>query len=260
MPYKKYLKTDDLPNYDKAILDILEQNPQITQTQIQELISKKPYKLDLTRMGLWKILNKLEKKGEIEKSLSDNGFVFQISPKSKIFAEFCGKLFQSFTQGNFIVKDGLGKEFGIVNPKTINADSLIQFFGFYVLYSIIASDTTLPKKQGSYWLNSALNLQQGFPMSEFFKAFVSDNEKIIKKIKFELKEKYKKNFGHMSSIFIETTYNKLKIKNPEVTKKMIDIIRKEKLEPTEEEKKFLENWNKMSHKKKLRQLIKFLNN
>jgi len=254
LPYKKYLKTNELPSYDNAIIDILEQGSK-TQPQIQELIEEKPYKLKLSRMGLWKIFNRLEEKGEIEKSLSDNVFIYQLSPKSKIFAEFCGKWFQSFTQGNFIVKNGLVKEFGIVDPKTINADSLIRFFGFYVLYSIIAS-CTLPKEQGPHWLNSALNLQQSLPMSEFFKAFVSNDEKIINKIMFELKERYKKNFGHMSKIFMDTTYNNLKIKNPNVTKEMKDILKKDNLEPTKEEKEFLENWNKMSHTNKIKTVYK----
>ncbi len=226
MAYKKHMKRGikEAKTPDKAVIEILSEG-QKTQSEIHDIIKEKPHDLPLSRMGLWKILDKLEKKDEIEKKDIGGVFVFQNSHKSKILAEFCGIGFRSSIRGNFFVKDGLDIELGITKKEKINSDVLMRFFGFYVLYSIIAS-RTLPKERRSDWLGSVLDLEKSIPMSEFFEAFVDKNEETVKKITTELKKKYKKNFGYMSQAFLDTTYHNLKNKNPKFSKENKDFVEK----------------------------------
>lgn len=172
--------------------------------------------------SLVKHLTQLMKQGDVIRTILPGKSypVYQFTSKSKVLAEFCGIGFRNLVRANFIEKDGLDIELGITKKENINGDVLMRFFGFYVLYSIIAS-RTLPKNQRSDWLRSVLDLEKGIPMSKFFELFVDKNEETIRKITIELRENYKKNFGYMSKIFLDTTYNR-KIKLSKGIKEFVE--------------------------------------
>ena len=218
----------ELDEEDKTRKELIKQCLSTGPKQRKELLEflkekKKPVK---SVTSLVKHLNQLIKQGDVIKTLLPGKPypVYQFTPKSKILAEFCGVGFRNLVRGNFFAKDGLDRELGITKKEKINADVLIRFFGFYVLYSIIVS-RTLPMDQRSDWLRSVLDLEKSLPMSEFFEVFVDKNEETVKKIMIELRENYKKNFGYMSKIFLDTTYNP-KIKKTKFSKEIIEFVDK----------------------------------
>ena len=184
--------------------------------------------ISYSRDRLNDLLNQMIKEGEIQRIILDNKPypVYIVTNKSKILAEFCGIRFRNLIRSSFITKPEIVKEFGIIDKKTLNAESLIRFFGFYVLYSLIASQT-ISKGLRSDWLRPVLDLEKSYPMSEFFEAFVDKNEKTIKNMTHELMKDYKKNFGYMSKLFLETSYHNLKIgKFNKFSKEIVDMVEK----------------------------------
>ena len=218
--YKKELDEEDKTRKE-LIKQCLLTGPKQRKELLQFLkVHGKPVK---SITSLVKHLTQLIKQGDVIRTISPGKSypVYQFTSKSKVLAEFCGIGFRNLVRGNFIVTDGLDVELGITKKENINADVLMRFFGFYVLYSIIVS-RTLPKNQRSDWLKSVLDLEKSLPMSKFFEVFVDKNEETVKKITLELRENYKKNFGYMSKIFLDTTYN-LKIK---LSKEIMEFVEK----------------------------------
>jgi len=146
MAYKTYVKktTEGNISYtmNKAIIEILKEKGGLSQPKIQSILEKSPYKnrikntkgdkvTTISRMGLWKILDKLEKQGEIEKIVLDGSLGYKISPKSKIITEIQGDYFQTnFKNHMFLNEEKLMKEFQSTKHEKNIIDSLIQFFGF----------------------------------------------------------------------------------------------------------------------------------
>lgn len=222
MAYKTYLKEEIgieiFYTLEKAIIEIIKKNGGSSQPKIQKILEKPPYKnrirntkgdkvTTLSRMGLWKILNKLEKQGEIEKIFLDGNLGYQILHTSKINAEFCGLYFQAKAKRNFLDNIEIMNEFGSGNFKDVDVNTLMKFFGFYVLYSLITS-RIVNKKQRKAWLSSALNLEKTLPISDFFEVIGRDEKKVME-LTHQLRKKFSKNFAYMSKAFIDTTYDKI---------------------------------------------------
>lgn len=173
------------------------------------------------------ILNEMIKSMDIQRTILDNNPhpVYTVTNESKILAEFCGIRFRNLVRDNFITKNVV-EEFGIIDKKTLSAESLIRFFGFYVLFSFIAGHT-ISKGLRSDWLRTVLDLEKSLSMSEFFEAFVNKDEKIIKNLASELMKNYKNNFVYMSKIFLKTSYHNLKIgKFKKFSKEIVDMVEK----------------------------------
>jgi len=214
MAYKKYNKSKYNGNKkttNEAIIEILRKNKEpMTQTEIHEKIKEKPYELKLSRMGLWKVLGKLEKQKDIKKTVFDGVFVYKDSSKSKIVAEMSGIDFALHFKKMFIDKPELVKEFGLTKKTKNNPEALMRFFGFYVLSTLVIS-RIISKEQRSNWLAVALDLEKSVPMSTFFERFTENNDKTIKEIAITLKENYKKNFAYMSKTSLDVFYRSIKI-------------------------------------------------
>ena len=222
---KKYNKTiqKDAKTPDHAIIRILSGGT-IAQPEIQKMIKKKPYSIELTRMGLWKILDRLEKKGEIEKKFLDGVYVYNVSPKSKILAEVLGVTFQVLFKSKMKIADSQENIFEEFGSKDNPVDALLKYFGFYVLGSMLASRMIKDKKQRTYWLKVVLDLEKRQPISEIFEDWIGHNEETTKNLILALRQKYKKNMAVLGHSCIET----LKVRE---------------FKHSNEFKMFIDNWN-----------------
>jgi hypothetical protein len=215
-----------------AVIDILQKNGGLSQAKIQKILKSDEYKIienktnkdsTISRMGLWEILEKLEKEGEIEKVVFDGVFGFAVTNKSKILAEVQGNFFRAHFKNNMIQNNvDLLQEF---KKETSTVDPLLKFLGFYVLGSLITSDLLetkhitnkkLTKKQQEelrqIWLNSVLNLQKGLPISDFYDNFFNHSEKNKLTIVKQLAKSYKENMNLFGDVMkhIEDNYPKIK--------------------------------------------------
>jgi len=239
MAYKTYVKKTGEGNIsyimNKAIIEILKEKGELSQPKIQSILRKPPYKnrvkntkgdkvTTISRMGLWKILDKLEKQGEIEKIVLDGSLGYQISPKSKIIAEIQGDHFQAnFKNNMFRNEEKLMKEFQSTKHEKNIIDSLIQFFGFYVLGSLLAS-RMINKKQRSQWLRPVLDLERGNSTSVFFDNLLGNNEKALKEMVFVLKQNYKLNMAILGKCIENGIDSNQKIKDLPFSKEAIDFV------------------------------------
>jgi len=212
---------------DHVIIQILS-NGLKTQPEIQKALekieAKKPKgKRDtLSRMGIWKILNRLEKHGEIEKILTTKGITYKVLSKSKILAEIQGDYFQASFKNNMILnEERLLKEFQSAKHKRNTIDSLMQFFGFYVLGSLLMSHTIKKEKNMTNkefedfrqeWLRPVLDLQRGNSMSDYFDELLDNNEKVLKEMVFILSKEYKLNMSVLGNCTKEMIKNNQKLK------------------------------------------------
>ena len=212
MAYKKYNKTilKDAKAPEKVIMDILKEGSKI-QPEIQEIIKEKFNESKLSRMGLWKILDRLEKQGEIKSKFIGGIKLYEIVyNKSKLLAEITGIDFALHFKQMFIDKPELMKEFGLARKTKNNPEALMRFFGFYVLSTLVISHV-INNKQRSSWLAAALDLEKSLSLSTFFEEFTENNDKTIKEIAITLKENYKKNFAYMTETALEALYRSMKI-------------------------------------------------
>ena len=254
MAYKSYIKKSSQSEHeytvDKAIIEILNKGG-LSQPKIQSILEKAPYKnrikkrkkdgeyenSPLSRMGLWKILNKLEKKGEIEKIVLDGNLGYQVSPKSKILAQIQGDFFQSRFKNRMMVNEKkLLREFQSAKHKRNLIDSLMQFFGFYVLGSLLISHAIQKEKNMTNkqfedfrqeWLKPVLDLQRGNPISNYFDKLIGTNPKICDEIVFLLSKEYKLNMYVLGNCAKEMVQNDLKLKDMfegSFSKEMIDFV------------------------------------
>lgn len=237
MAYKTYFKktTEGNISYtmNKVIIEILKEKGGLSQPKIQSILEKPPYKnrikntkgdkvTTISRMGLWKILDKLEKQGEIEKIVLDGSLGYKISPKSKILAGIQGDYFQASFKNNMILnEERLLNEFQSAKHKRNSIDSLMQFFGFYVLGSLLMSYTIKKEKDMTNeefedfrheWLSPILDLQRGNPISDYFDKLFGNNEEVLKEMVFILSKEYKLNMSVLGNCAKEMIKNNQKLK------------------------------------------------
>lgn len=244
--------TEEQVSIDKAITEILNSNGALSQPKIQKILSLPPYKNKirtkkegkisaLSKMGLWKILDKMEQKGEIEKIVLDGKIGFQITPKSKILAELQGHYFQAHLKQNML--DNNVKLLEEFQEQKNNLDPFLKFFGFYVVGSLLVSHglnekhmTTHDKKLSvkeleelrQEWLKPVLNLQNGNPISEFFDEIFDSKRGDLEKTITELKKSYKKNMA-----LLELCYQHSNLNNPKMKKLSEDSFDKSAIENME---------------------------
>lgn len=207
MAYKSYVKEtfDGVKNIftlNIAVIEILNKKKSLTQPEIQKIISKKPYKdkirttkgdkaEPLSRMGLWKILDRLEKKGEIESKFIAGIKFYNVLKKSKLLAQFNGIQFGNmFQYGLFKRHQELVKEFESSKNKKTKLDALLQFFGFFIIGSLLVS-RIYSKDLRTDWLRPVLDLEKNGSMSKFFEG-ITYEDKLVYMIR-ELSKKYPEN-------------------------------------------------------------------
>ena len=117
--------------------------------------------------------------------------VYSVLEKSKTLAEFNGNAFRAlFEEGMFKNSGTLLTEFEKSKHKKNKVDALLQFFGFFVLGSLLAS-RMYDKKQRTAWLRPVLDLENNNTMSYFLDELVT--EKTLENITKVLTQNYKKN-------------------------------------------------------------------
>lgn len=186
MAYKNLSNMEKEKTNDMAVIRILDKNGSQPQPEIQKH-SK------LSQKGLWKVLNRLERLGEIERIVLNGVYpVYQISHKSKILAEFNGKSFRAIFEKRMFENFGkLVYEFELSKHKKNKADALLQYLGFFVLGSLLASRQYTDKELRSNWLKPVLDLEKNHSMSYFLDQIIS--ERTLVKITKSLLENYKMN-------------------------------------------------------------------
>jgi len=184
----------DLNKVKRAIIELLIPKPLQAKDLRKALKKKDPKKLDYSRDRLNDILNLMINEVDIERiSLKDNPYpVYSVLDLSKTLAEFNGNIFHAlFEKGMFQNCGVLLKEFEKSKHKKNKADALLQFFGFFVLGSLIASRMYNDKKQRSAWLRPVLDLDNNNAISGFLDKIV--DEKTLDTITRVLIQNYKKN-------------------------------------------------------------------
>lgn len=199
MSLKKYAKKQDEGDKvpESTVIEILDKNGEKPFSEIYELFmiefykNKKNKDETFTEMGLRKVMSRLEKKGDVEKIVSERGMVYRVLQKSKILAEIKGITFMGiFKSGMLIHDEKLLAEFDIKNP----IDALMKYFGFYVLGSLLAS-RMVAEEQRPDWLKHVLNLEEGNKISEYFENIYGVNPEVVTKITEVLQHQYKENYA-----------------------------------------------------------------
>jgi len=176
----------------KAIVKILESKP-LQAKDLRKALKKMNKKFGYSRDRLNDLLNQMMNEGDIErKMLKDNPYpVYSVLKKSKTLAEFNGNAFRAlFEDGMFKNCGILLNEFEKSKHRKNKADALLQFFGFFVLGSLIAS-RMYGKKQRTAWLRPVLDLENNNAMSYFLDELMT--EKTLENITQVLIQNYKKN-------------------------------------------------------------------
>lgn len=216
-----------------AVIDVLQRYGNLSQPKIQELIESDEYKIvgektnketKISRMGMWEILDKLEKAGEIGKIVLDGRIGFTLTNKSKILAEVQGDFFRAHFKKNLIGNEIPSlKEFRKYDS---TLDPMLKFLGFYVLGSLITSDLleekhmtdkTLKKKEKDelrkIWLSAVLDLEKGKPISDFYDGFFKQNKKDVTTVVKQLSKAYPLNMNLFGGILEHLQNNYPRIKN-----------------------------------------------
>lgn len=220
-----------------AIVGILKKEP-LQAKPLRDALKKKGKQYEFSRDRLNDIMNQLIDKGEIIRIvLNDNPYpVYAVTSKSKILAQIQGDFFQSRFKNRMMVNEKkLLREFQSAKHKRNLIDSLMQFFGFYVLGSLLISHAIQKEKNMTNkqfedfrqeWLKPVLDLQRGNPMSDYFDKFIGTNPKIREEIVFILSKEYKLNMTVLGKCAKEMVKNNLKLKDlfEESRKDMIDFV------------------------------------
>jgi len=222
-----------------TIIKILKQKP-LQAKFLRKALKKKGKQYEFSRDRLNDILNQLMDKGDLTRIVLDNNPypVYAVTNKSKILAEIQGDYFQASFKNNMILnEERLLKEFQSAKHKRNSIDSLMQFFGFYVLGSLLMSHTI--KKENNMtskefedfrqeWLRPVLDLQRGNPMSDYFDKLLGNNEKVLKEMVFILSKEYKLNMSVLGNCAKEMVTNNQKLKemfNDSFSKDVIDALK-----------------------------------
>jgi len=223
-----------------AIIKILKQKP-LQAKPLREALKKKGKQYEFSRDRLNDLLNQLMNKGEITKIILDNKPypVYAVTEKSKILANIQGDFFQTVFETHMIKnKEILLKEFQTAKHKRNSIDSLMQFFGFYVLGTLLASygldkkdmtDKELSAEQfeelRQEWLKPALNLQRGSFIPDYFDKLTGNNTDVIANIAFVLSKTYKQNYTVLDRCVKNSEVNNPKIKAFEFDKDAVNFVK-----------------------------------
>jgi len=217
---KEHAKLDEVKI---AIITILKQKP-LQAKLLREALKKKGKQYKFSRDRLNDILNQLMDKGNLTRIvLDDNQYLaYAVTNKSKILAEIQGDYFQASFKNNMILnEERLLKEFQSAKHKRNSIDSLMQFFGFYVLGSLLMSYTIKKEKDMTNkefedfrqaWLGPILDLQRGNPISDYFDRLFGNDEKVLKEMVFILSKEYKLNMSVLGNCAKEMIKNNQKLK------------------------------------------------
>ena len=204
------------------IIKILSINPKQAKDLRVELGKKG---ISYSRVGLNDLLNLMIDSGDIQrKIIEDKSYpVYAVTSKSKILAEIQGYYFQIHLKRNMFDNHvQLIEEF---QEKKNIADPILKFFGFYVVGSLLSShgldkkhitDKDLTQSEfdelRQEWLKPVLDLQRGFPMSEFFDKVFDTRKGELVEIITALTKSYKKNMTLLNLCFDNSVENNPKIK------------------------------------------------
>lgn len=158
--------------------------------EITKILIKKPLQAKDLRMSLKKrgikysrdrlndLLNQMMDSGDIERKIQDNNPypVYVNRGTSKLLAEFNGIHFGGMFEGGMFKKyQELLNEFESSKHKKTKLDALLQFFGFFVLGSLLASHL-YEKEVRSDWLRPVLDLEKKKTISDFFESLVYEDK------------------------------------------------------------------------------------
>ncbi len=173
---------------------------EIMKILIKKTLQAKDLRMSLKKRGikysrdrLNDLLNQMMDSGDIERKIQDNNPypVYAVRGTSKLLAEFNGIQFGGmFEYGMFKRYQELLNEFESSKHKKTKLDALLQFFGFFVLGSLLAS-RLYDKKLRSDWLRPVLDLEKNKSISTFFEGLVHE-DKLVYMVK-ELSKKYPDN-------------------------------------------------------------------
>lgn len=245
---KKTMDGKKLKPLKYAVIDILQKYGNSSQAKIQKFFESSEYKIveektnketTISRMGLWEVLDKLEKQGEIEKIVLDGKIGFAVTNKSKILAEVQGKFFRAHFKKNMMINEiNSLKEFK-KNDSTL--DPMLKFLGFYVLGSLFTSDHLDPKHSTNknlnkkekeelrnIWLSAVLNLQKGEPISNFYDEYFKHNKKDVTTAIKQMSKAYPLNMNLYRIVLehIQDSYPKIKSLSDDTFDKSVIELKK----------------------------------
>lgn len=214
MSLKKGVKTrlKNEISTESVVIDILDKHGEKPLPEIYDLFmikfnKNKREEENFTKVGLWKALVRLEKKGDVEKIVSEKGIVYRVLQKSKILAELNSITFSAlFEKELFRLNPKLVSEFQNSKHKKTTLDGLLMFLGFRILGTHLASQQYEDKDLRSHWLKSALDLEKHGSMTGFFDAVI--NEKYLYLITEELIKNFPDNYHVLSKVFDSANYMK----------------------------------------------------
>jgi len=158
---------------------------EIMKILIKKTLQAKDLRMSLKKRGikysrdrLNDLLNQMMDSGEIERKIQDNNPypVYVVRGTSKLLAEFNGIHFGGMFEGGMFKKyQELLNEFESSKHKKTKLDALLQFFGFFVLGSLLAS-RLYKKEVRSDWLRPVLDLEKKKTISAFFESLVHEDK------------------------------------------------------------------------------------
>ena len=178
----------------RAIIKILRNKP-LQKKYLEIALKKKGKKFDFSTDRLHDFLNEMIESVDIERKLMKENLypVYTVTEKSKLLAEFNGIQFGTMFSYGMLkpeLNDMLMKEFELPKHKRTQLNALLEFFGFIVLGSLLAS-RLYDKKIRSDWLSPVLDLEKRWMISEHFDSHIYD-ERLEDMVK-ELLKKYPEN-------------------------------------------------------------------
>jgi hypothetical protein len=162
---------------------------------LNESLEKLGKEYQYSRDRLNDLLNLMIDSGDIERTfIKNNPYpVYAVIKKSKLLAEFNGIQFgRMFSYGLLKpeLNDMLMKEFEFPKQKRTQLNALLEYFGFIVLGSLLAS-RLYDKEIRSDWLKPVLDLERSWMLSKFFDSHIHE-EKLEYMVE-ELLKKYPEN-------------------------------------------------------------------
>jgi len=177
--------------------------------------SLKKHGLSYSRDRLNDLLNMMMDSGDIERVIEKDipyPVYSVLLENSKILAEINGITFQSFFKNKmFVEHEAILKEFKLANNENKSIKALLEFFGFYVLGSLIAS-RMIKKDQRAEWLKQVLDLEEGNSMSLFLEQLVNNDEEKIKTIAKVMDATYQNNMKFLKQSFEYSVSNHIQIR------------------------------------------------
>jgi len=206
---RKKMGFDD---FKKLVVKILVKKP----------LQAKNLKLELEKEGvayssdrLNDLLNQMMYSGDIKRTIQDGNKypVYEVRGTSKVRAEFNGLVFRAFFEDSMFKNyNMLMKEFEYSKHNKNNTDALLQFLGFFVLGSIIASHQ-YGKKLRPDWIRPVLDLERGNRFSYFIDQLMTEDTLV------EMIHLLERNYKENMSVLEEATRGSMDIKKMTVEDK-----------------------------------------